>query len=72
MNPVQTALSGTVSSMMDDGKKAPVLATPVTSIAPSMPSLASPSDSADFTRIFGSGTQGETRVQGRVLEDVLP
>ena len=72
MNPVQTALSGTVSSMMDDGKKAPALSTPVTSVAPSMPNLASVSDTADFTRIFGSGTQGETRVQGRALEDVLP
>jgi len=72
MNPVQTALSGTVSSMMDDGKKTPALSTPVTSVAPSMPSLASVSDTADFTRIFGSDTRGETRVQGRVLEDVLP
>jgi Tat protein translocase TatB subunit len=73
MNPVGTAMSGTVASMMDDGKKAPALSTPVTSAAPSMPSL-SPSfgDTADFTKVFGSGTIGETRVQGRALEEAQP
>jgi sec-independent protein translocase protein TatB len=73
MNPVQSALSGAAASMMDEGRK-PATAAPAPSVmtadaAPLMASLPKLSGSNDFDRIFKSSGAGETRVQGRGLDE---
>ena len=66
MNPVQTALAGAASAVTAEPSKTQTTASVITS-APFVPNLANRDSNTDFTRIFGSETEGETRVQGRAL-----
>lgn len=68
MSPVQSALQVAVNSVNTEPDSKPATMTRVDGEGSDMrlPDLES---SADFTRIFGAGTEGETRVQGRGLSD---
>ena len=66
MNPVGTAISGAASAVTAEPSKQPASTSVITS-APFVPGLPNLDTNAEFTRIFGSKTEGETRVQGRAL-----
>jgi Tat protein translocase TatB subunit len=66
MNPVGTAISGVASAVAAEPSKPPT-STSVITAAPFVPGLPNLESNSDFTRIFGSGAEGETRVQGRAL-----
>ncbi len=66
MNPVQTALAGAASAVTAEPSKTQTSASVITS-APFVPNLPNLDSNTDFTRLFGSKTEGETRVQGRAL-----
>jgi Tat protein translocase TatB subunit len=66
MNPVGTAISGAASAVTAEPSKPPT-STPVITSVPFVPGLPNLDTNSEFTRIFGSKTEGETRVQGRAL-----
>ena len=72
MNPVQTAIAGAASAVTAEPSKPSASSTPVITAAPSVPGLPNLESNSDFTRIFGSGAEGETRVQGRALGEDRP
>ncbi len=72
MNPVQTALSGAATSLMDEPKKSLPASAPAEAPAPMMASLPNIAPNNDFTRIFNAASEGETRVQGRGLDEAKP
>jgi sec-independent protein translocase protein TatB len=72
MNPVQTALSGAATSLMDEPKKSLPATASAEAPAPMMASLPNISPNNDFTRIFNASSEGETRVQGRGLDEAKP
>ena len=72
MNPVQTALSGAATSLMDEPKKSLPASASAATPTPMMASLPNIAPNNDFTRIFSAASEGETRVQGRGLDEAKP
>lgn len=69
MNPVQSALSGAATSLMDGGAKPQGEAAAAPAAPVMMASLPVLAPANDFSRIFNATSTGETRVQGRALDE---